>query len=502
MVTRLINLFLLFPLSLWSLEFTASVNRTQVNVGESFNLTLSLKDGSTKGGPSLDKLKNDFFISSQQQSQQTKVMNGRVSSVTSWKLVLTPLKEGEIKIPPLSIETTEGVLMSHPIKIHAIKGNGAGSENASDISEMNVSINVSNLAPYKNEPVFMTVKLVSKAALSDARIQKFTVDNAIVEMNGEPKVSKTLIDGVDVDVVDFNFLLTPLKMGPLNIPPLIVQGTSVIKKPSHKGSFFDDEFESFFRLQGGFNQLKPFALATTETTLNVKPAIPEVTPWLPAKSIVIEDTWDNNQILQVGEPITLGYKIIAEGIMSNQLPALNELQSSSNNYKIYSSKPVLGDEIKEDKIYSYREEQYTIIPQQPGALTLPESTLTWWNTIKHEKITIRLPSKTLEILPPPEKADSQLTTLNEHKTGTQPTIENPGEPNFILFAVVGALATMLLFAFVWVIKLQKRIARLTESPEDVTKTADEAPVQDFRVEAKPKPSAKRKKEKLQDLNPT
>ena len=72
----------------------------------------------------------------------------------------------------------------------------------------------------------------------------------------------------------------------------------------------------------GFERLKPFSLSTSEAVLDVQPPAAGVNPWLPARSLNLVEIWDDSQTLQAGEPIALGFKIVAEGILSNQLPSL------------------------------------------------------------------------------------------------------------------------------------------------------------------------------------
>ena len=161
--------------------------------------------------------------------------------------------------------------------------------------------------PYKNEPVFYTLRLTTKTHLANVSLQKFTIDDAIVESNGEPKAYKKIIDGIQINVIEFSFIITPLKSGPLTIPPLVVQGGIPMKRTPQRGSFFDDDFDQMF-IMPGFERLKPFTLSSNETTLDVQPAVSGITPWLPAKSLKIEEIWDDSQTFQTGEPITREYK--------------------------------------------------------------------------------------------------------------------------------------------------------------------------------------------------
>ena len=267
MVRRLMFLFLLLPLFLFSGEFSASVSKNQINLGESFTLYLTLKGGSSKSAPSIDPLKKLFFIYSQQQSSNTVIINGQVTVSKTWLFTLIPQKEGEVEIPSITLDTSEGILTSEPIKMRIVKGNAAeGSSDSSDIKGVTLTTSLTNAKPYKNEPFIYTVRLASKRELANIKMEKIDIEDAIIEANGEPKNYEQVVDGIRVGVIEFSYLITPLKAGPLKIPSSIIQGVIPIRRKSQRGSFFDDDFDPFSMMHG-FDQLKPFALATEEAML-------------------------------------------------------------------------------------------------------------------------------------------------------------------------------------------------------------------------------------------
>ena len=493
-------IFLLLPPLLFSGEFTASVSRNQVGLGESFTLHLTLKDVSHKGNPNIDALKKSFLINSQQQSTNTFIVNGQYSSSNIWKVVLIPQKEGDAVIPSISIDTSDGTLSSQPITIRVVKGAATGSAEPSPLSGLTLTTDVSNAKPYKNEPIIYTVKLISKSGLANIQIQPFTIEDAIVETNGDPKVYQKVIDGVGVGVIEFSYLITPLKAGVMKIPASTIQGMISVKtKPqTHPRSFFDDDFDPY-SMMSGFERYHPFGMAIDESVVDVQPPKAEINPWLPAKSFKIEEVWNESSSLQVGEPFTRSFNIVAEGIKSSQLPSLNDLQISDHSFKIYADKPELGDEVKDGIVKSYRKEQYTLIPQQAGSLTLPEISIAWWDVAKKEKVMARIPSRTLEILPAPEVAlrneTAQGSVAEEPEAKAMAVQRDP-----IIYCVIAGLGILLFAAIVWGIALQKKIGRLTEvpvAPAPVVQRALLAP----KVEKK-KATVKDKNEKLPDLNPT
>ncbi len=500
MVKRLIFLCFLFPFFLFSGEFIANVNRNQMGIGESFTLTLTLKGAYTTGAPSVDALRTSFVIHSQQQSFNTVMVNGQFTASTTWKLTLIPQKEGEMLIPSLSVDSSEGVFSTQPITISVVKGNTSKST-SSDSQDLTLTADISTIQPYKNEPIIYTIRLTSKRNLANLQMQKFNVEDAIVEPNGEPKMHEKTVNGMNIGVVEFSYLITPLKAGPLKIPSTVIQGGIVAKRNARGGSYFDDDFD-LFSMMSGFNRLEPFALSTEEITLDVQPAIAGMNPWIPAKSLKIEEIWNESQSLQAGEPFTRSFKIVADGIKANQLPNLNELQTSHPSFKIYADKPELSNDIKGDRLKSYRQEQYTIIPQQAGTLTLPEISVAWWDVTKKEKAIARIPARTLQVLPAPDnklKSVEPPTTEDSVANSAPQIAVTQRDPLF--YALIVGLSLFLFAAIGWGIALQRKISRLTEKPaESKTTNPLEKPLQ--QTEVKKKPTATDKKEKLPDLNPT
>ena len=308
-----------------------------------------------------------------------------------------------------------------------------------------------------------SVRLFSKIA--NIKIQKLNIEDAIVEANGEPKIDKKFVNGTRMNVIEVSYLVTPLKAGSLKIPAIAIQGGIQVRRKPHMGSLFDDDdfdfgFEPFFMMS---DQLKPFTLTTDEIVLNVQAPVAGINPWLPAKSLKIEETWNDSQTLKVGEPIIRSFNIAAEGIMSSQLPGLNDLQASDSNYKVYADKPEMKDDVKNGVVQSFRKEQYTLIPQKPGALTLPEISVAWWDVSRKEKVVARIPSRTLQILPSAETAQSKIETAEENKYVDPAAQVAVVQRDPILYALVGGMALLLLLAILWALPYRKKSRALPKS---------------------------------------
>lgn len=482
-------------------EFHASVSNTQVSLNETFFLNLTLKDTHTNNAPNVDALKNHFVINSQQNSSSTTIINGKVSSGITWKLSLFPKIEGPVQIPSITIETAEGILSTQPIQLNVKKE--SNSQSSVDSNGLNIITKVSNISPYKNEPFLYTAILTSKMPLYNLQTQKLQLENAMVEFFEEPKLEEKVINGELLYVVEFTYLITPLKAETLTIPSLALQGAipQKRKRRSNTTFFFEDDFDPFAMMQG-FDRLKPFTLMTEETQIEVLPPLPEVSPWLPAKALTLEEQWPSNQTLRVGEPFSRGFVIKAEGVKGGQLPHLEGLQGQNTMFKIYADKPEEQEIKAQHTIHSMRKEQYTLIPQQAGTLVLPEISINWWDSLKKEKRIVTLPARTLDIQPALETPSSvpQGMDTSSPAPSTTEGITHANHPPFMLYGIIGMLAFFLFATLLWALTLQRKIASMARSPHSMANKPQ--------VDKPKKPSTpvttviKEKKEKLPDLNPT
>ena len=93
-------------------EVTASVDRHEIALGESVNLSITT-DQATRNNPDFDMLTAVFEVGETGRSMSTKIINGEVSSETRWSVTLVPKSLGSHIIPPIEI----GNEQSQAIKI-------------------------------------------------------------------------------------------------------------------------------------------------------------------------------------------------------------------------------------------------------------------------------------------------------------------------------------------------------------------------------------------------
>ena len=357
--------------------------------------------------------------------------------------------------------------------------------------EIVLTAEVNKKEPYKNEPVLLTIRLASTQNLSNVQVQKFEIQDTIVEKAGEPVIYEKTEGTLHVGVVEFSYLVTPLQAGDIDIPSILIQG-GVVQKRNHREASFDDPF-AFFQ---GFDRLKPFVASTEELILSVKAPVTGIHPWLPATTLTIKEVWNDEQTFEEGELFTRSFEIEAEGTHSSQLPSLEERQVEAGDFKVYSDPPKLKDEVKAGKMASTRIESYSLIPQKSGKLVLPKISFVWWNTEKNQKEEAHVPARFVEVMPKPSKPFEVPAILTE---ATETKAEHVSvERDLIVYMIIAGLAALLLFVVLWALQLRRRMARLLESPlekrEKLVAEVQHKPVQRQKI--------KRFREELDDLNPT
>jgi len=446
---------------LFSGEFTASVNRNQISVGESLVLKLKLTDASPKSSPSLSPLQSAFVIKSQNQSSSTVIANGRVSSSITWQYTLVPTQEGEQSLPSLSIVTSDGVLETTaiPIWVTSKLDSAVKKESVAD-NGLTLTTKVSNKTPFHNEPFTYTITLISKKNLVNVSAEKLVVNDAVVEMIGEPKITQQIVDGVRANVLDISFIITPMKAGALTIPSTFIQGSVPTRGRSRSNTVFDEDFDPF-PMMFGFERSEPFALATGDTVVDVRPPVETVRPWLPVESLQLKDEWLPPESIKVGEPISWVLTIEALGIKGSQLPPLNDQLKNSQIFKVYADKPEITDSIDNGKLKTFKKETFTVIPQRSGVLKLPEIKLSWWNVKANRPEKAVIAAREINVLPADVAATAMILPTAELQNNRGDSVE-PSPSNLLLYGVITCLASLLLVAFFWVFALQRRIYRLAE----------------------------------------
>jgi hypothetical protein len=473
----LLVLVLLAPLPVFAASFTATVDSPQVTASEGFTLQLSLSGADAKGNPDLSTLKQSFDIVGQAQTSNTSIITGHMSSSTGWQLALIPKQTGHVTVPPVAVDTDNGRLTTQPITLDVSdtapqqSSQGAPTHAARDVT---ISATASLSNPYQDQPIIYTVRIVAHESISDLSLGDVTADNAIVQPQGEAETKDAVENGVPVKIIEMRYLVTPLKAGPLTIAPVTMQGSIASNAPAPRLNGMSNGFidpMTIFQQMGnfGFMQSKPFSIASNAVTLNVKAPAVAMDPWLPLKEFKIAEKIDAAQAIKVGDPITRTFTLLADGTAGSQLPSL-DLHLNATDFKVYADKPKTTASIDKNTgdVLGQREESFSLIPLNPGSLTLPEIKVPWWD-IKNDRIAYaEVPARSIDVLPAPVIINE--STQNASRPQMNDAIRSPQaqtppqnasacQTPWFWYGLVALLVLAIISIALWAINLHRKINR-------------------------------------------
>ena len=209
-------------------SFTATVNRNVVPEGETFVLTLDLKDVDTSASPDLNALNEDFMVLSISNGYRTNIVNSQVSKSRQWNLVMIPKKNGEITISEIELAGFK----SQPISIKVVPAGEKPLVKSVDINSPKFKIvgSIDKDSAYVQEQINYQVKIEDVGGLQgSAPYFERNTDDWIIKNLGEPAVENKVVNGKNLREITFNYALFPQKSGTLIIPPIRFDGYFLTK---------------------------------------------------------------------------------------------------------------------------------------------------------------------------------------------------------------------------------------------------------------------------------
>ncbi|MBK1732048.1 BatD family protein [Thiococcus pfennigii] len=240
-----------------------------------------------------------------------------------------------------------------------------------------LELEVASRQPYLMENVLVRVRLISDTELAEATPEPPGSDAVLWQRLEEPKTRLRTIDGRREIVTELVLILTPLRAGDLEVPPIRISGAHAAR-PGQSG--------------------QRFAVASDPIALQVRPALASVSPWLPLTDLSLKGSLDGPARVKPGQPVQLILELDATGATGDQLPSL-EPQLRAADLRVYREQTLTSATLSRDgeALEGQRTEYYTLIPQTGGRLHLPEIELAWWNVATDSREVATMPIRTLGI---------------------------------------------------------------------------------------------------------
>ena len=414
------------------------VDQTTLKEHESLTLTIST-DQVNASTPDLSSLQKDFTISNPSTNQQMTISNGVYQLTREWTFTLQPKRTGALIIPEFNI----GQDKTDPIRVQ-VKGLDLGVRALiSEVAFFETSIDTSE--QYVQAPIHISRSFYIE--LSQIRNIEpnppnldIEIEGVLVQPKGEPTLASERRNGREYRVIRQDYLILSERSGKLEIPSISVLVTGMGFVPGETGPI-------------------RFLVSSEPKTIKVLPipdSYPSGAPWFPATSVKITEILEgvDDNVVNVGDSFTRTITITATDSQGSSIPpvSLDEITFA----KTYSEPAHEDSELTQTSVAGARIETFTLVLTEPGAWTLPEAKLTWWNTNTHKLETTSVGGKTIEvggsIQPAPVLSQDTTPDIGTIPT-SKPEFDNEISPSTPVSQSWPSRSTVALTAGGWILAL-------------------------------------------------
>lgn len=391
------------------------LDRHSVSPGDTVTLSINLPaDGNAQ--PDLAPLQQDFDILGTGTSSQFQNINGKTSQSKQLNIRLAPHRNGQLTIPALKVGSDETAPLQLTVRDAPIADNGKTGRPV--WVEMETGLPASKHDVTVQQEIPVTVRLYTSIPLHNISLSPPAPAGATVEKLDQDKQYQTERNGQTYQVVEQHYAIFPEQPGELSIPPLGLRAFTPDpdqrqRSPFGGGTFNDSFFQQAFKNNPLAQQMMnddffndPFGMGggkqinLRSNSLQFKvghiPAAAQGKNWLPARNVTLDDSWQGNPPqLHSGEPTTLTLTVTADGLTGEQIPAIT--LPDIPGVRVYNEPAKTDNRTNGEQVIGTSTQTFTLIPEQKGAMKLPEISLPWWNTQTQSMQTAKLPARTLQV---------------------------------------------------------------------------------------------------------
>ncbi|MBD0786326.1 BatD family protein [Vibrio sp. Y2-5] len=424
--------FSLNSFSVQAASFYASVSKNKVVKNEVFQLRVVSDQKASSDDIDFNVLSSDFLLGRPSFGSSINIINGTRSNKSEWTISLAATHIGIVTIPSFEINGQK----TQPIAIQVAQDEQA--PEVKDLVEVQTQLSTTEL--YPNESALLKARLIIKA--DPRRLQNPTVSPPAAEglelkAASEANQYQTVLDGVEVTVVDQDFRITAKEAGTYQLNEPVFKGTIV----------YGNNYSSGTRLVPIETKPKTYSI-----TVNPKPSNYQGI-WLPTSKLSLTQKWTDSQgneisgstyKTQVGESITREVNLQVSGLTQEQLPNIKLNYPAS--LSVYDEKPQFTTLENGDVVMTVKQ---VLIPRKSGDIALPEITVDWWNTTTKQQQASKVSGLTLNVkqndtplvaAPTPEQPTPKVETITVQDAGFWPYLA-------ALFAVLWVITCVLAWRF-------------------------------------------------------
>ena len=372
-------LCLVVPVLAHAAGVQATLDRSSIQLGETVTLNLHVDGGGNAAMPDLGPLQQDFDILGRSQSSSLSIVNGKRSAELVIGVVLRPKHAGTLTIPSLTV----GGAQTAPLTLEVDAPDPAAA--AAMHKSLFMEAEITPQRAWVGQQLSYVVRLYYSGNISSGSLDTPQIDGVQLSQVGGDLRYDAVRGGRQYHVIERRYALVPQHAGTLRIPALGFQGEAL--DPSDPDSFF-----------GAGTPVSASAPALA-VPVQAAPADWGKSAWLPARalSLTLSGWPDANTPVRVGQPINLVMKLSATGLPFETLPALSlpTLQGAT----VYPDQPATATANDGPWLVGSRQRAFAVVPEQAGTLTLPATTLRWFDVDTGQEQTAEIPAHSITVLP-------------------------------------------------------------------------------------------------------
>ncbi|HEX7815531.1 BatD family protein [Dyella sp.] len=389
-------MLLVVTMPAWAVDVQASLDRSNVHLGETVTLNLVARGVNTTHPIDLGVLSEDFDVLNSSSSVREVNINGKQDSAVLIGIVLRPKHAGTLTIP--SLQMAGGSTQPVQLQVSA----QPAIANVPGQSDVYLDAKIEPAQGYVGQQFQYVLRVYYTGMLAQGvSLGQPQADGAsFMQLDNEADYESSQ-NGRTYHVAELRYAMFPDKPGKLTIGPVHFQGDLI--DPDDPTAFI--------------GRARTVNASSSAVTVDVKdiPAGQDRKGWLPVRnlSLTADGLPADGQTLQQGKPVTFTMLLAATGAPYDALPApgLPAIEGAS----VYPDKPVNGTRSDGGAVVGRRQQSFAIIPNRPGTLVIPEITVHWWNVATNQPEVARLPERRFTVVAapgqPPAPAVSSSTAV-------------------------------------------------------------------------------------------
>ena len=394
-----LTICLLLPASSVVGELRAGLSETVIEELDSVQLVV--RDIGTRQSetPELSGLDADFHVLGVNTSSQYRFVNGRAQSWVDYQITLQPKHTGELIIPSIGI----GQSQTEPLRL-SVRQLSESVRRKID-SRVFYELELSSESVYVQSQLLLTRRLVyaDGVQLYGGQLETPVLQNAQIFELGEGQSSVIERDGRPFGSYEQQYAILPEQSGALIIP--------------------SDSVTASVRVSDGLStSRKTVRVSTPEQEITVLPiptSYPQDKAWLPAIAVTATQRFEPSLATRanVGDTIKRSLVITVIGNTGTSVEPTNFVLNDTD-FKTYAQPAVIENDLLAENLVGRRGENIDLVPISPGALRLPGTEITWWNTDTDELMVTTLEDRALSVVGS-AIADDETLPLNDRLAETR-----------------------------------------------------------------------------------